>query len=438
MTLNIPSPVQQAFDAVLAFQLPKVDDSALRDEIRSHAETESHSTKALLLNEQGLTEGMLSTCISPIHQKLTEFNTKSDHFDAAVCSHLPEVNISQIKNLNSQIAAAEQAKAQAPAQIEAHYARQTNTYASTKAIKDNADTKYATALASNNGIYAQDFSTISYILILMGFGAVEMWFNYRAFYQLYSIPAMAGGFTLVVAGAIGWISHWHGTRLKSIDHYFGRAVSPVHKNREIRATIAMTIALFLAISYVGYVRFSSAIQISEKFSNPVGSSIMASANLPQIHIGQDVMASLAANILVWVLGAALAYTVHDKNPDYTTLLRQKKIATKQYEQHWKAIDKQVEQKQADYDNQIQGLTNTAKMLKQDSRPIGDWLDAINDKHRQHIDDTTQLKNGLIKQYQTTLCNLADVNNSTLKFNYGGRLIDLKAYRQLAINSTLEG
>jgi len=116
---HVPDAVQHAFEAALAFQLPSPENTTFREKIRTDAERESRSATPLLLNEQGLTAGMLSACVSPIVNELTEFNQKSADFDRTIRVHLPTIDIDKLKNINSQITNTESAKAQAPAQIAA-------------------------------------------------------------------------------------------------------------------------------------------------------------------------------------------------------------------------------------------------------------------------------------------------------------------------------
>lgn len=432
---RVPDAVQQAFEAIMAFQLPNPENATFREQINADAERESRSTTPLLLNEQELTSGMLSACVSPIVNELSEFNQKCAGFDRTIREHLPTIDIDKLKNISSQIAGTELAKAQAPGQIEEEYTRQVHAYSPAKETKDDAETKYSAALANNNGIQAQDFPLIPYAFILITIGAVEWMINYESFFAFYPVPAMAGGFTFAVALAVACASHWHGTGLKAQDHYFGFATLPADKSREIRAIVIVTIALVIAITYVGYARYSAAVKLVATFTN-TSNSIISDVNLPQINIGQDVAASLAANLLVWFIGAALAYTVHDKDPNYTILLRQKKSAAKKYNQHRVVIDKQIVQRQAQLNNQIQGLKNTAQVMKRQSQPIGDWLDTVVEKTNKNYDNANLLVNRLIQNYRTTLCNLAAVDNPELKFNHGGRLISLEAYRNLAINYRL--
>ena len=108
---------------------------------------------------------------------------------------------------------------------------------------DDAETRYNTDLAKNDGIQAQDFPRIPYAFILITIGAVEWMINYESFYAFYPVPAMAGGFTFAVALAVACASHWHGTGLKTQDHYFGPAALPADKSREFRAIVIVTIAL---------------------------------------------------------------------------------------------------------------------------------------------------------------------------------------------------
>jgi len=283
---------------------------------------------------------------------------------------------------------------------------------------------------------AQDFPPILYYFILIIIGAVEWMINYSSFLEFFSVPAMAVGFTFAVALAVACASHWHGTRLKGKGYYFGDHVDLGEKKKEILAVIVATIALIMAISYVGWIRYSWAIDLVSQLGIDTGISIEKDSNLPSINVGQKVIVSLIANLLVWFIGAALAYAVHDKNPAFTEKLREYKTINKRYLALRTIIDMEIHRLRALLEKDIEELKNTAQAKAQEARPLAEMLVTIKERVDKINAEADRLAKRLIRSYCTALGDIAAVENPTVKFNQRGNIIDLESFRHIDINYSL--
>jgi hypothetical protein len=431
---RVPDAVRHAFDAVLAFQLPNPENAAFRERIHTDAERESRSTTALLLNEKSLTGGILSACVDPVLVVLDEFKKQCGAFDTAIRPHLPKIDA--INDIDRQIAEKQRESDQTQIRTEEKHAAD-HHYAQAKEKQNRLKEAYESMSRAEGQREAKDFPPILYFTILIIIGAVEWMINYSSFLEFFSVPAMAAGFTFAVALAVACASHWHGTRLQGKGHYFGDHVELGEKKKEILAITIATAALIVAISYVGWIRYSWAIDLVSQLGVNSGISIGQNNNLPTINVGQKVILSLAANLLVWFIGAALAYAVHDKNPAFTEKFREFKAANKHYLALRVKVDAEIHRLRALLEKDIAELKNTAQAKEQEARPLADMLTTKEESVSKINAEADRLANRLIRNYRTTLGDIAAVDNPALKFNQGGKIIDLESYRQIDINHSLQ-
>jgi hypothetical protein len=166
-------------------------------------------------------------------------------------------------------------------------------------------------------------------------------------------------------------------------------------------------------------------------------SIEQDNDLPSINVGQKVMVSLIANLLVWFIGAAFAYAVHDKNPAFTEKFREFKAANKIYLALRVKINAEIHRLRALLEKEIEELKNTAQAKEQEARPLAEMLATVKERVIKINAEAERLANRLIRNYRSTLGDIAAVENPVLKFNQGGRVIDLESYRQIDINYNLQ-
>jgi hypothetical protein len=377
---------------------------------------------------------MQSACVDPVKAELGKFKKRCGEFDTAIHPHLPKIDA--VNDIKRQIAEKQSDSDKTQIRTEEKHAAD-HHYAQAKENQNRLKESYERMYRAEGQREAKDFSPILYFTILIIIGAVEWMINYSSFLEFYSVPAMAAGFTFAVALAVACTSHWHGTRLKGKGHYFGDHVDLGEKKKEILAITIATAALIIAISYVGWVRYSWAIDLVTQLGVNPNIAIEQDNNLPSINVGQKVIVSLIANLLVWFIGATLAYTVHDKNPAFTEKFREFKAANKHYLPFRKRIDAEIYQLRARLEKDITELKNTAQAREQEARPLAEMLATKEKKVKTINTEANGLVNSLIMNYRKALGDIAAVDNPTLKFNQGGRIIDLESYRQIDINHSLQ-
>lgn len=148
-----------------------------------------------------------------------------------------------------------------------------------------------------------------YIAGLLGITAAESLLNYESFAALkWTSPAIALGMTLLVAAAIAFSSHCHGTLLKQWEYYFGPHREDISRGRALRLFGLGTTAFTLGLAAVYYARDTYLADLID-----VRTTIGGEADTNPLWI---IGGSLLGNVIVYVVGVMIAYFMHDSNPDY--------------------------------------------------------------------------------------------------------------------------
>ncbi|MCK9394485.1 MAG: hypothetical protein M0Q44_02715 [Methylobacter sp.] len=425
-TQCIPEPVQQAFDAVMAFQWPSTD-QPFHERINNNAEQESRSTSSLRLDEYGLTSGMLPACIDQVSELRDHFLKLYGTFNTAIHSSLDKIE--SLQGIDGEIVEKQKEYEQIQASAEKKHEADSKYEDAKKKVTD-LEVGYKAMYRDEGQREAKDFSLIAYGALLFGVGAAEWMVNYETFLNFSEVPLMAAGATILVAAAVAFAAHFHGTMLKGHQHFFGDHVETPKKNSHIRWFVIVSIILAVAFGGVGGARYLLvASQVSQLGGGAGG---LLGGDVITINVGQVVTVSMVINIFVWFVGAAIAYAVHDENPAFTDKLREYKKAKKIFEPMRKVVDMEIFQLRSKLEKEIKELKNTARAYGQETKPLADLLVTVTEKSNQISTEADRLANRLIRSYRSALTDQAVVGNPELKFNKSGQLIDLDAYRQLAI------
>ncbi len=150
----------------------------------------------------------------------------------------------------------------------------------------------------NRWIYGGGLVVIAVIEFFLNFGSV------RAAVQ--AAPALAAAATLFIAIGIAAAGHFHGTAWRRWSYYF-HAHDP-ERAREGRRDLWFGAGLLtVALGIMTYVRFAF-------LSQEASIAILRGLDPPNIAVGM--ISLLLPNFLVYLLSAALAYLMHDKDKDY--------------------------------------------------------------------------------------------------------------------------
>ncbi len=154
-------------------------------------------------------------------------------------------------------------------------------------------------------------------------GAAEWLINYDTLVMFFGIPAMAIGATAILAFAMAFASHAHGIVWKQWSHRFGRHRSALQRSSDYRLLGIGTLCLVCVLLFAGFSRFS--VVVHQAAAGPAQNILGAEAQIA-FDPGRDVLISMLANLLAWLVGTFVSFVCHDDDPDHMA-------ATAQFN-HW--------------------------------------------------------------------------------------------------------
>jgi hypothetical protein len=134
----------------------------------------------------------------------------------------------------------------------------------------------------------------------------EFFMNYASFLKLSGVVAVGGGLSIVVAIAIAVSSYMTGTFWKAYHHYM-HPDDPEQREKGVRMIAIASTLLTIALSTVGYARYQT-VQAQVEAATILG--------LAPPNIVAQTSGLLAGNLLVFAIGAAITYLIHDENPAF--------------------------------------------------------------------------------------------------------------------------
>ncbi len=144
-------------------------------------------------------------------------------------------------------------------------------------------------------------------------GAAEWLINYDTLVMFFGIPAMAIGATAILAFAMAFASHAHGIVWKQWSQRFGRHRSGTQRASSVRLLGLGSLALGAVLLFAGFSRF--AVVMHQAGAQPAQNILGAQAAVA-FDPGRDVLISLLANLLAWLVGTFLSFFCHDEDPDH--------------------------------------------------------------------------------------------------------------------------
>ncbi|HEX8257155.1 MAG TPA: hypothetical protein VF589_05950 [Allosphingosinicella sp.] len=172
------------------------------------------------------------------------------------------------------------------------------------------------------------FGGLAFVVLL------ELFLNFESFMSVRFIgsPFLATGITSLVALAIGWSSHLHGTLLRQWDYYFG----PHDRLRHFQGWRMLGIGGALLSIALGAVLGARYFYILPK----IDQAVLLGIDPPSLLGSLSFM--IAGNVIVYLVGATWAYATHDEIPDYPTTKRRAEAKRAEYDRaHRREVSEEV-------------------------------------------------------------------------------------------------
>lgn len=134
----------------------------------------------------------------------------------------------------------------------------------------------------------------------------EFFMNYASFLKLSGVPAVGFGLSVAVAIGVAVSSFMTGTFWKAYHHYMHPDDEGQRATGLRRIGIAATL-LTIAMAAVAYARYHMVLE-------QVQAATVLGMTPPNIAV--QTAGLLAGNLLVFAIGAAITYLMHDENPDF--------------------------------------------------------------------------------------------------------------------------
>jgi hypothetical protein len=317
---------------IAALRVPTASDSAAEQSILKN---ELANGKRLNIDSNNMTGGMKAQCSSQLGQRYREWLSLNARFRDSITSF--SGNIAKFENIDKEIEKNEKELADAE-QIVLRQWRHAQSYKFAKSEYDAAETAYLSFRDREGQREPKVVSWVGKIGTLLLIGAVEWLINFEAFSATFGVPILAAGFTIAVALAVAVASHWHGVFFKQREYYFGDHLTAPNKFWRLVWLFFVTLALIGALVFVGWNRYIWAMEIIARTTT---GPVIVETDPIKIDAIQKVLMSLLGNVIVWIVGTALVYWLHDPNPEFADAFVRRRKWGKLYSRYKGRIDDQI-------------------------------------------------------------------------------------------------
>jgi hypothetical protein len=420
---GIPDALQGAYKASIAFKFSSIGDSGVADGMIERMANQEATVDSLPAGDGGITAGLKGVLRQRTIASLSSWLEVRREFDSSIQPYMDKINA--VRNAAAKKEAIEKRAAEAEHAIvteaEAH-----RPYADSKSAKVNADLHYDQLIRGEGGRPVTTFgNTWWYLLVMAGITSVEWLINYDAFFSWTGIPAIAAGFTIAMAIAVGFAAHIHGEYLKQRGSRF--APHSTNQGRDISFLATATFLLLLAVFVAGWARYSLAIH-----SITAQGPTIATDQVPQQQNPlTDVYVSLGINLIVWLIGLVVSYISHDENHELMDASLERWRTTRRFNRLHKPWEKRIHEVKAKATRELQQLSAATALDMASTKVHRDMLDQVEKReeaiYRSIAGDLQPIANFYCIELGRGL------QDSGYKIIVNGQPISGRQYQQLQVN-----
>lgn len=306
-----PNALVDALGQVAAFPPGRAAALFAEPAILAAAAQDEAASGRIALDGRGLSAGERLAVLQPARHFVAEWRNVRAAFDVAIKPAMPDIEAASA--LEAEAAALERRVADDLAAVDRraendHAWRETrDRYAEARARFDASRLAHANRDANMRSHHPLYWGA----LVLVG--AAEWLINYDTLVMFFGIPAMAIGATAILAFAMAFASHAHGIVWKQWSHRFGRHRSALQRAADYRLLGIGTLSLLFVLLFAGFSRFS--VVMHQAQAGPAQNILGAEAQVT-FDPSRDVLISMLANLLAWLVGAFVSFLCHDEDPDH--------------------------------------------------------------------------------------------------------------------------
>ncbi|WP_133011338.1 hypothetical protein [Marinomonas flavescens] len=305
-----------------------------------------------------------------------------------------------------------------------------NNYADLKANFEGTKRRYEDMRAELGGKPPITGRIWLYIIVIMMIGFIEWFVNYSTFSTKYP-PGIAFGATVLVALSIALASHFHGGLLKQRLSLFARHRKKEEKRQVLIKQSFFSLLLIISLSIVTYNRYDI---LSANTIESGGVALAGMSESSESIIGVLIQFSLL-NILVWIVGVAISYFVHDPRPDYQESLKHYETAKKKFHRADKGLQEEIERIEQEFEESLKNATNSLSSHQNDIRELETLLGRLSSKETALIKQAlNSINNMLEKHHAILITELNAMHRSNIAIGPDALTIDQFKTKTITIDS----
>ncbi|MBB3332520.1 hypothetical protein BDK63_003415 [Halomonas campaniensis] len=366
--------VREVAGRCLAFRWSFPDEAAFRQALRETASKEAHASRGkIVLNEHGHTPEMEELVFFPLLRQTGQWVEAKTAFTNILSPH--SKLLEETADLKDRKVSLERQRDNLKSDLTAEWEEKKKEFKDDRREAANAEEEYERLYERNGNRHARIVKLGIYLPLLALIGMVEWLINWEAANALFAQPYLAAGIVIVVALAVAAASHEHGTLAKQWSHRCGFAATPGVRSRNYTALAFTTLLFIAAMTLVGYMRYKLA------YNDLVGASAFGGNNpfgergsMGEVYTA--VSMTLMGNLIVWLLGAMVAYWFHDSDPNFADARVRHLKASKRFEAWSRRMEKTIREREQHLTLQIEQVENTLSSRSNQGRLLVDMAEQV--------------------------------------------------------------
>lgn len=302
-----------------------------------------------------------------------------------------------------------------------------NNYSDLKANFDGTKRRYEDMRAELGGKPPVASRTWLYLLAILFIGCIEWFVNYSTFSYKYP-PGIAFGATIIVALAIATASHFHGGLLKQRLALFASHRTKAEKRQVIIKQCVFSLLLIFALVLVTYTRHD--ILVANMLDSG-GVSLPGQAQETE-SVSGVLTQFILLNLIVWIVGIAISYFIHDPRPDYQEAQKDYDKAKAKFHKADTGLQQEVERIGQEFEEKLKRLTNSLNSHQSDIKELNTALERLAAREESIVSQATNSINNMLEKHHAML--VTEFNTTGLQhISIGPDTLNVDDYKKLNVS-----
>lgn len=381
----------------------------MREATTREAKTE-HSV--IVLNKHGYTPEMQSLVSSRLLRQTSNWVEIKTEFTRVLSPH--SELLEETANIKEEKAQLEAKRKDLKQLLTREWEEKKKAFRDDRKEAADAEMEYDRLYEKHGNRHARIVNYWLYLPLLAVIGLAEVLINWEAANSLFAQPYLAAGIVMVIALAVAAASHEHGTLAKQWSYRCGFMADSATKYRNYTALGFTTLLFIAAMALVGYMRYKLAYEDllgGAAFGgiNPFG----ARGTMNEVYTAVGM--TLMGNIIVWLLGAMVAYWVHDSNPHFAEARVRHIKASARFSNWSRRMEKVMREQEQNLTLQIEQLDNTRNSRVRQGRLLVDISEQVHEHEQMLFRRLKEIVDDSLLAYRRHLVAFVKAENPELKF-----------------------